>query len=371
MSTVVTFNSPNQLKNYLNNITLPAVYDVIDKGARFTVIDELGANSYAVTTVFDEARLILALDGVTNLIGVVPKKEGGKLTFFTEETVVGGINGFAMTIVRDQKQLEDALNDLIDVGLAIDFVAEHGTKKLIFTSPWDPDARVIFDRMPALLLAAEQIAINDFVIAEKAAGNWGLYDDFFCFGLQDEINALTGFLAFDAINLNDSPYLGGSGFDLTGGNRIEVQYNPTNDGVNYTLDDCMAGVLIAAGQVLDPTGFALFDTLAGTGRMRLLQDADILKYNINDTATSFGGQLLASGKYYLNVRLASNSRKIYEDGIEIESTANASVALPDNVFTIRCRDGVVQSFAVGAGIGFDVVANNTNVRALLTALAAI
>ena len=273
--------------------------------------------------------------------------------------------------IKGEDALEVALNGLAPGGLTFEEVIDKGAFYTLTSAGWDADALAVFERMPNPLLLSEQLAINGFVVAEKSAGNYGLYDDFFCLGLHNEGNALTGFFAFSGINLNNSPHIAGVGFDLTGGTRITIQYNPTDNGVNYTLDDCMAGVLIAPGPVLDTTGWALFDTLAGTGRIRLLQDAGILKYNINDTATSFGGQLLAADRYYLNVRLASNSRKIYEDGIEIESTANASVSLPDNVFTIRCREGTVQSFAVGAGVGFDVVANNTNVRALLTALGAI
>ena len=273
--------------------------------------------------------------------------------------------------IKGAEALEAALNGLTPGGLTFGEVIDKGAFYTLTSAGWDADALAVFERMPNTLLLSEQLAINGFVVAEKAAGNYGLYDDFFCFGLHSEANALTGFFAFSGINLNNSPHIEGVGFDLTGGTRITIQYNPTDNGVNYTLDDCMAGVLIAPGPVLDATGWALFDTLAGTGRIRLLQDAGILKYNINDTATSFGGQLLASDRYYLNVRLAINSRKIYEDGIEIESTANASVSLPDNVFTIRCREGTVQSFAVGAGVGFDVVANNTNVRALLAGIGAI
>ncbi len=126
MATVVTLNSPQQVLDYLNSITLPAVYDVIDKGGKYTVIDNI-AGVYTITTVNDETELETALAAVTVLKAVVPKREGGKFTFVSVSDVVGGANAFLLKITRDQKELEEFLNTAI----TLEKIIEHDSKKLV------------------------------------------------------------------------------------------------------------------------------------------------------------------------------------------------------------------------------------------------
>ncbi len=61
MATVVSLDSPQAVLDYLNTITLPAVWDVLDKGGKYTVIDDLGAGVFAVDTYDNEDALETAL----------------------------------------------------------------------------------------------------------------------------------------------------------------------------------------------------------------------------------------------------------------------------------------------------------------------
>lgn len=126
MATVTTFKSPQALLDYINAITLPGSWEVIDKGSRYTVTSEIG-NVYTVTTFFSEDDLETFLD-VTgdNIKSIVPKKEGGEFIFWSMTNVVGGSNSYVLTIASDAQTLEDTLNS--ETVLKI---IEHSSKKII------------------------------------------------------------------------------------------------------------------------------------------------------------------------------------------------------------------------------------------------
>ena len=126
MATVATFKSPQDLLDYINGITLPGAWEVIDKGSRYTVTSETGA-VYTVTTFFNEFDLEAFLDATgDNIKSIVPKKEGGHLTFWSLTDVVGGSNAYALTIASDQATLEAVLN-----AETVLKIIEHSTKKIV------------------------------------------------------------------------------------------------------------------------------------------------------------------------------------------------------------------------------------------------
>jgi len=130
VAVAITLKDPQAVLDYLNSITLPAVWDVIDQGARFTIISD-NAGVFTVQTVFTTEQVVTALDGlVGTLIRVVPKAEGGLFTFVSVDIPIGGTNNYLMKITSDAKQLEDFLNTAI----TLLFIIEHGTKKLVIYS---------------------------------------------------------------------------------------------------------------------------------------------------------------------------------------------------------------------------------------------
>lgn len=129
MATVVTFKSPQDLLDYINVITLPGTWEVIDKGARFTVTSETGG-TYSVQTFYNEFDLNAFLDATAEtIISIVPKSEGGHLTFWSVTDVLVGVNTYALTIASDQKTLETILN-----AETVLKIIEHGTKKIVIHS---------------------------------------------------------------------------------------------------------------------------------------------------------------------------------------------------------------------------------------------
>ena len=126
MATVRKFISPQTLLDYINAITLPVSWEVIDKGSRYTITSETGG-IYTVTTFYNEFDLEAFLDATgDNIKAIVPKKEGGHLTFWSMTDVIVGVNAYALTIASDTQTLEDTLNS--ETVLKI---IEHETKKII------------------------------------------------------------------------------------------------------------------------------------------------------------------------------------------------------------------------------------------------
>lgn len=129
MATVQRFQSPQDLLDYINVITLPGSWEVIDTGSRYTVTSEAGG-VYTVTTFFDESDLETFLDATGDTIkSIVPKKEGGHFTFWSMTDVNVGVNTYVLTIASDAQTLEDTLNSE-----TILKIIEHSSKKIIIHS---------------------------------------------------------------------------------------------------------------------------------------------------------------------------------------------------------------------------------------------
>ena len=129
MATVQGFKSPQDLLDYINVITLPGSWEVIDTGSRYTVTSEAGG-VYTVTTFFSKDDLETFLDATAEtIISIVPKAEGGHFTFWSMTDVAGGANAYVLTIASDAQTLEDTLN--AEVVLKI---IEHSSKKIIIHS---------------------------------------------------------------------------------------------------------------------------------------------------------------------------------------------------------------------------------------------
>ena len=95
-------------------------------------LKEARADLRRVIPVLLEAGLQAALDGLVGTLDeVVAKGSGGHLTFYSLTDVVAGTPNLSMIIAYDEQGIEDALNSL--AGTLV-YIAEHGTKTLIFYS---------------------------------------------------------------------------------------------------------------------------------------------------------------------------------------------------------------------------------------------
>jgi hypothetical protein len=142
MANVKRFDSPREMLDYVNSLTLPIggftsdlkagdTFDIIDTGGYYTVIEDPGG---PVTTLKSDRDLLdfLNAGATSNFRFVVPKREGGELTYIslTDETL-GGSNGYEMIIVESERDLEEQLQAVIDGGSTEELIIEHDNKTII------------------------------------------------------------------------------------------------------------------------------------------------------------------------------------------------------------------------------------------------
>ena len=239
------------------------------------------------------------------------------------------------------------------------------------------EATAVINRM-SNLSAAEVAAITTFVDAEVANGNWTLYDEFYCFALNS-IDALTGFFALTATAVNDPIHTILEGYVLNGSTqRINTNFNPIVEGVNYVQDDALYGALVHTAT--PDTGNNTLIGMAFGNPHSMIQDnsSTDLVFDINmNSWLSASGDGVESDTLYIVERTGASSVEIFRDGSSLWSSIGVpSTGLPDSDFWIGSRgangqylDCIVSTFIVGAAIGFNQSAHNINVRALLINLA--
>ncbi len=127
MATVVTLKSPQAVLDYLNTIVFPTVGDIVDKGGKYTLTDEVSPGVFTVITYDGEDTLSNAIDAAVAIKNVVPKKPGGKFLFWSPGVPTGATNNYNMTIASDATSLETALNAVTGIVT----ILPHLTKTII------------------------------------------------------------------------------------------------------------------------------------------------------------------------------------------------------------------------------------------------
>ena len=381
MSTVKILNSPQEVVDYINSITLPTgLWDVIDWGARYTVIEDV-AGVWAVITTNDESELQFVLDGISGVLkNVVPHGEGGKFTFYSVDDVIAGVNALALTITVDEQSLEDALNTLVDAGLVVERVFEHDSKKLILSSPWDVDALAVFDRMPQTLLGSEQVAINNFIIAEKAATNWARYESLICPALLGDINAKTDWLGNFTYQEAGTLAHGVNGFNTAKGSLTTLE--ALNTATIMSQDDCWIGIKTKNAIHEAQVGYYFLSWNSVdqfVWRYTVLTRGDInpnkIAYGVNAGIPDHNYAGTVPTEMYIGCGRSPGSvgtMRLYQDGASLSSSATASNAMSDRPLGIPSFGGLqpltfdFSFFCMGQWM--NQAPHNTNVQALIAAL---
>ena len=232
------------------------------------------------------------------------------------------------------------------------------------------------------LVTAEVLAIGAYVDSQDAAGQWSTRDSFANFKLQTEANSLIDWIRGVSMTAVNGPtHIPGTGFDFNGVDQyINSLFNPSTDGIKYTLNDFITSVFCVAA-----TPTAAFNTLWGNniGTPSNLLNDNNLATKIEFIANSDGtlivniAERLSSNNLYTGVRTASNLAKIYKNGIEIASANQISTGVPNGNIGINGRlasqflEGTTSSFMTGAAIGFDHLNDYNNLVCLNLALSQI
>ncbi len=230
-----------------------------------------------------------------------------------------------------------------------------------------PEAQAVLDRMTGLS-QTEIDAIIVFVNAEVVNGNWALIDEFWCFGLTSEANALTGFFSITAINNGATKT--SKGFDFVNGDYVDTNFNLSSASVNYELDDALIEIYLYE-RTAGSTFFGAQETpelcqLPRNGGTAMNTEN---QFSISPTPSD-NKTLLAAG------RLNSAFGIVYFDGSISQTVASVSTGIPDINLWIAKRSpaggtdltGVISTALIGANIGFNHTSHTTNINTLLTSL---
>ncbi len=197
-------------------------------------------------------------------------------------------------------------------------------------------------------------------------------DEFWCFGLVTEANALTGWITKTATNGGATKTANGFSFNGSS-NWIDTNFKASVDGVNYTNTDALALTYTYDG--LGKTSFS-FDTFDGANNGRT---------GMRETTFAINGILVADAISFADqeqiglVRNGNNYFLMRDGSVSLSRNTAPSGGIPVTNFILGARgdkavafyNGVLSYFVIGAQIGFDHSAHFSNLDTLLTSLGVI
>jgi hypothetical protein len=240
------------------------------------------------------------------------------------------------------------------------------------------EVQAVFDRMPTLS-ENEKDAVATFIINEKNIGNYDLYDEFYCLSLG-ATNGLIGFKSKTATANGGITWgVNGATFNGTTG-YIDTDWNPASDGVNYKSGDAYVSMFIKdfTQTASDRIPFGSYD---GTSydfinAYQLGRINGALFTSVENTEINYGASL---DNALFSVGSSGGNTTVYLDGIFGDTDVfDGTTALNTAPFYIGARNdesssgffvqGTISSTLIGAEIGFDHAAHNTNLRLFLATL---
>lgn len=241
---------------------------------------------------------------------------------------------------------------------------------------FDPDAQAWIDRMVSPS-SSEQAAINTFVVAEKAAGNWTLYDEFFCLalgntnslvGAKSKIASASGGITWDS---------DGALFNGTNG-ELNANFIPSIDGNNFTSNNALIGVYVKTLTLKAQSACGVSSAVGGETAINgnLSPNINVV---VNNGTSLIVSQNIQSDSIYVAAREDANNSTLYENGIEIGTIASTTTGSGNSNMYIGVLNffdiirtghfsGKLSSFIIGGESGFNQSSHNTNVRNLITDL---
>jgi len=220
--------------------------------------------------------------------------------------------------------------------------------------------------------------IRTYIRAEVANLNWWKTDEFFCFGLSGETNALTGWKSKTATNSGATHSI--SGFTFNGDPEyIDTNFNAATDGVKFTLDNALISSYMYDTSSLGGWEYmfgAVSDGFANNTPFFYHSNPNI-RYGMNEQLYDTYFQPLVNKTNYSIFRLSSTLIRLYKNGgFVADDTSNSTGIANGNIYLgARNLDGVANSFGHGTLLSFLISAgnfqiqqHNTNLNTLLISL---
>lgn len=215
---------------------------------------------------------------------------------------------------------------------------------------YDTDYQAILDRATTLVYTkpstAQQIKQNRLVLDLKTEGLWGSFDAFYSsandgsdeFGRLNWVSPTTNELT----KVGTVTWTSNIGFKaFNGTSYINTNYNPTDDGTNYTTGDASAFIYTAT-EGTTMTGFKVLTGSVGASgedKVSIYWNATVLGFYINRNVFTESTESGYAGFVHINRNNATNDIALWWDGVQ-QSTANLSeLGLPNRDIYIGGMNG--------------------------------
>lgn len=207
----------------------------------------------------------------------------------------------------------------------------------------------------------QQSALNTFINSQVTSGNHPLIKFLHTYRWGTEANALISMIGTKTQTNNGATH-GATGFTFDGTNDyIESNVTPSTD-LSGQQDNLLVGAgVVSTNEVNNRYIFGGF----GTGDIGILENTTP-RYGWTINRDSLKNSNSALGAGFINVRREGSTDSCIEiDGVQLDINTGASSALSDGEIFIGARnsgggspslyyDGVIDSFLVAEGVGFDL-----------------
>lgn len=162
-----------------------------------------------------------------------------------------------------------------------------------------------------------------------------VFDVIYILANEDSVSSKLNLVkrAHDAIALNSSEgsFIQWQGWTGGGTRYINTLFNPSTQGVNYTLNSSSYGVYSRTD--VSNASYCEIGDYSGTNtraRLYIRGAGDVATYSIQDVIADYNASVTDSRGMFVVTRTASNLKAIYRNGVSIGTDANASGGVPNN-----------------------------------------
>jgi lysophospholipase L1-like esterase len=252
---------------------------------------------------------------------------------------------------------------------------------------YSAEAAAVFKNFPPLP-TAYKTAMAAYIDAEQTAGNWDNIIEIQCRAMDTATNALIGWRGVNnAVVMVGGTHVPGEGWEYDGvDDWIDTRFRPGRDSPLYTQNNAAIGWYVKRND--EPTTAGTLGGLLITStnhRISIAQSPSttqiIARINQITSTPSTAESFFANNSEYVFRRTASNAVAMMKNGVSLFSNTTASAGIPTGTIAEGCLntdnvlsdffDGQIGLFIVINPTGFDWTNHNTNIQALMTALAAI
>ena len=304
----------------------------------------------------------------------------GDLTSLGSSIYLGAVNRDGSTTNPSSRQRAfDSIGDgLTDAEVLSFYNIKQEFQTTLGREVLDTDAQAWIDKMTSPT-QTEIKAINTFVIADKASGNWALRDDIWVRSLGS-VNGLVGKNKTGTATAGIGWSINGASYNGTT-HYIDNNFDLTSDGVNYGLNDAQLGFFMKTSSIKTSGVNCVMGVYDGLGYSQILESpaSTAIDFYINKNSAGTSTQNLLDNTQYEGV-FSTGVRKCYKDGVDFTSNAQVPTPVMATGYSIyegaRNNQGTADIFIdveisisyISAAVGFDHAANNTDIRQLLTDL---